>query len=29
MLTLKRKRKRRVLPQRGRGEISGLFFCCA
>jgi len=29
MLTLKRRRKRRVPPQRGRGVISGLFFCCA
>ena len=29
MLTLKRRRRRRVPPQRGRGEISGLFFCCA
>ena len=29
MLTLKRKPKPRVPPQRGRGEISGLFFCCA
>jgi hypothetical protein len=29
MLTLKRRRTRRVPPQRGRGEISGLFFCCA
>jgi len=29
MLTLKRRRKRRVTPRRGRGEISGLFFCCA
>ena len=26
MLTLKRRRKRRIPPQRGRGEISGLFF---
>jgi hypothetical protein len=29
MLTLKRRRKRRVPPQRGRGEISGPFFCFA
>jgi hypothetical protein len=29
MLTLKRRRKRRVPPQRGRGAISGLFFCFA
>jgi hypothetical protein len=29
MLTLKRRRKRRVPPQRGRGAILGLFFCCA
>jgi hypothetical protein len=29
MLTLKRRRKRRVPPRRGRGEISGLFFCFA
>jgi hypothetical protein len=27
MLTLKLRRKRRVPPQRGRGEILGLFFC--
>jgi len=27
MLTLKRRRKRRVSPQRGRGAISGLFLC--
>jgi hypothetical protein len=29
MLTLKRRRRRRVPPQRGRGAILGLFFCCA
>jgi hypothetical protein len=29
MLTLKRRRKRRVPPKRGRGAISGPFFCCA
>ena len=29
MLTLKQRRKRRVPPQRGRGEISGLFLCFA
>jgi hypothetical protein len=29
MLTLKRRRKRLVPPQRGRRAISGLFFCCA
>ena len=29
MLTLKRRRKRRVLPRRGRGAILGLFFCFA
>jgi hypothetical protein len=29
MLTLSWKRKRRVPPQRGRGAISGLFFCFA
>jgi hypothetical protein len=29
MLTLKRRRKRRFPPQRGRGAILGLFFCCA
>jgi len=29
MLTLKRRRRRRVPPQRGRGAISGLFFCFA
>jgi hypothetical protein len=29
MLTLKRRRKRRVPPRRGRGAILGLFFCCA
>ena len=29
MLTLKRKGRRRVPPQRGRGAILGLFFCCA
>jgi hypothetical protein len=29
MLTLKRRRRRRVPPQRGRGVISGLLFCCA
>ena len=29
MLTLKRRCRRRVPPQRGRGAILGLFFCCA
>jgi hypothetical protein len=29
MLTLKWMRRRRVPPQRGRGAISGLFFCFA
>jgi hypothetical protein len=29
MLTLKRRRKRRFPPLRGRGAILGLFFCCA
>jgi hypothetical protein len=29
MLTVSWRRKRRVPPRRGRGEISGLFFCCA
>ena len=29
MLTLKRRHRRRVPRQRGRGAISGLFFCCA
>jgi hypothetical protein len=29
MFTLKRRRKRRVPSQRGRGAISGLFFCFA
>ena len=28
MLTLKHRRKRQVQPQRGRGAILGLFFCC-
>ena len=29
MLTLKRRRKRRIPPQRGRGAISAPFFCFA
>jgi hypothetical protein len=29
MLTLQRRRQRRVPPQRGRGAILGLFSCCA
>jgi hypothetical protein len=29
VFTLKRRRKRRVPPQRGRGAIPGLVFCCA
>jgi hypothetical protein len=29
MLTLKRRRKWRVPPQRGRGAILGPLFCCA
>jgi len=29
MLTLKRRRKRRVPPRRGRGAILGFFSCCA
>jgi hypothetical protein len=29
MLTVSWRRKRRVPPQRGRGAILGLFFCCA
>jgi hypothetical protein len=29
MLTLKRRRKRRIQRQRGRGAIPGLVFCCA
>jgi hypothetical protein len=29
MLTVSRKHRRRIPLRRGRGAISGLFFCCA
>jgi hypothetical protein len=29
MLTVSRRRRRRVPPRRGRGSLPGPFFCCA